>query len=75
MTADTSLFDDWNQRVKRFTVFDVKLCQAAAMGFILIITKLFPEILSLSIWWFVAFTIVCAVRPVYIWFRPEPGDA
>lgn len=41
MTAVMSWIDYWNRKVKDFTIFDVKLAQGAAMGFILIIVKLF----------------------------------
>ncbi len=70
MTAVISMIDYWNRKVKKFTIFDVKLVQGAAMAFALIIVKLFPQIMSLSIWWFVAFAVVCALRPVYaMWFK------
>lgn len=66
MTAVMSWIDYWNQKVRDFTIFDVKLAQGAAVGFILIIVKLFPQIMSLSIWWFVAFAVICALRPAYV---------
>lgn len=70
MTAMMSMIDYWNRKVKKFTIFDVKLAQGAAMAFVLIIVKLFPQIMSLSIWWFVAFAVVCALRPAYaMWFK------
>lgn len=70
MTAMMSMIDYWNRKVKKFTIFDVKLAQGAAIAFVLIIVKLFPQIMSLSIWWFVAFAVVCALRPAYaMWFK------
>ena len=57
-----------NDRIKRFTVFDIKLVQAAAMCVILIIVKLIPQILTISIWWFVVLLIVFAVRPLYLMY-------
>ena len=66
MTAITSSIDYWNRRVARFTIFDVKLAQGAAMAFVLIIVKFFPRIMSLSIWWFVGFAVLCALRPAYV---------
>jgi hypothetical protein len=65
-----SMIDYWNRKVKKFTIFDVKLAQGAAMAFVLIIVKFFPQILSLSIWWFVACAVVCALRPAYaMWMK------
>lgn len=70
MTAVMSMIDYWNRKVRKFTIFDVKLLQGAAMAFVLIIVKFFPQIMSLSIWWFVAFAVVCTLRPAYaMWFK------
>jgi hypothetical protein len=33
--------------------------------------KLIPEILEINIWWFVALTILCAVKPSISFFGPE----
>ena len=76
MTAAMSMIDYWNCKVKKFTIFDVKLAQGAAMAFVLIIVKFFPEITSLSVWWFVAFVVICALRPLYVmWLKgDEPGQ-
>ena len=76
MTTLMSSIDYWNRKVQKFTIFDVKLAQGAAMGFVLIIVKFFPEIMNLSIWWFVAFAFVCALRPMYAMYVKdhEPGQ-
>ena len=66
MTAVMSWIHYWNRKVKGFTILDVKLAQGAAVGFILIIVKLFPQIMRLTIWWFVAFALICALRPAYV---------
>ena len=72
MTAAMSMIEYWNRKVKKFTIFDVKLAQGAAMAFVLIIVKFFPEIMNLSMWWFVAFAVVCALRPVYaMWLKED----
>lgn len=58
-----------DQRVKEFGIVDVKLAQGAAMFFALIIAKLVPQIMEVSVWWFVLLLIGCAMRPAYIfWF-------
>lgn len=72
MTAAMSMIDYWNRKVRKFTIFDVKLAQGAAMAFVLIIVKFFPQIMSLSIWWFVGLALVCTLRPVYaMWFKED----
>jgi len=63
-----TIFEDMNQRVKRLTIFDIKLVQACAMLVILIIVKLIPQIMMLSIWWFVALLVLCAIRPLYVFY-------
>jgi len=63
------LLEDMNRRVKKFDLVDVKLAQVTAMFGALIIAKLIPEIMGLSIWWFAAMLVVCAIRPFYVfWF-------
>ena len=62
--------EDMNQRVKKFGIVDMKLAQGAAMFFALIIAKLIPGIMEVSIVWFVVLLIGCAIRPVYVfWFE------
>jgi hypothetical protein len=57
-----------NERVRRLNIFDVKLVQGAAMFIALIIAKLIPGIMEISIWWFVGLSALCAIRPVYVFF-------
>ena len=63
-----TIFRYFNDRVKKLTIFDIKLAQGAAMCIALIIAKLFPEVLSISVWWFVAAAIVLGIRPMYAFF-------
>jgi hypothetical protein len=58
----------FNERVKRFTIFDIKLVQCVAIFVILILVKLIPEIISISIWWFVALLVISVLRPAYVLF-------
>lgn len=57
-----------NERVKGFNIVDIKLAQGAAMFVALVIVKLIPRIMSINIWWFVALLVVCAIRPMYVFF-------
>ena len=63
------LLEDMNQRVKKFDLLDIKLAQITAMFVGLIIAKLIPDIMNVSIWCFVALLVLCAIRPFYVfWF-------
>ena len=64
------LFNWMNERVKRFGIWEMKLAQAAAMCFALIIAKLFPQLMTISVWWFVLLAAVCAVRPIRVFYGP-----
>ncbi|HNR29866.1 MAG TPA: hypothetical protein PKI11_03155 [Candidatus Hydrogenedentes bacterium] len=66
MNAWTRWIAFWNRQVRKFTIYDVKLAQTGAMAFALIIAKIFPCILAISIWWFVAALILCMIRPCYV---------
>ena len=65
------LLEDMDKRVKKFGIIDVTLAQGAAMFFVLIIAKLIPDIMDLSIWWFVLLLVICAIRPVYVFWLKE----
>ncbi len=58
----------FNNRIKKITIFDLKLFQWAAIFFALIVVKAFPEIMSLHIGWFIGLSIIFALRPVYALF-------
>lgn len=62
--------EDLTRRVRRLDIFDVKLAQLSAGFFVLIIAKLIPEIMDISIWWFVALLVLCSAKPFYVfWFK------
>ena len=64
------LLEEMTQRVKKFDIIDVNLAQVAAMFSTLIIAKLIPDIMDVSIWWFVVLLIVCTAKPFYVfWFK------
>ncbi len=62
------LLDYWNRQAEKFTILDVKLAQCAAMAFVQILAKLFPEITSVGVGWLIALAIVCASRPAYVMY-------
>ena len=64
------LFEEMTQRVKKLDIIDVNLAQVAAMFSTLIIAKLIPDIMDVSIWWFVVLLIICTAKPSYVfWFK------
>ena len=62
------LLENMNQRIKKFSIADEKLAQAAAIFFALTIVKLIPQIMDISIWWFVVLLILCAIKPLYVFY-------
>jgi hypothetical protein len=62
--------DYWDRKVKGFGILEVKMAEAATMGFTLIIVKIFPKILALSVWWFIVLSVVCEAPVLYaVWFK------
>jgi len=61
----------FNERIKRFNIFDIKLVQGIGIFVALILAKLIPEIMDISIWWFVALLVLCTIRPLYLIFIKE----
>ena len=69
MKSFSQWIDYWNQMVKKLTIWDLKLAQIWSAAWILILVKVFPQILQLSIWWFVGLAVLCAPRLFYVMFR------
>jgi hypothetical protein len=63
------ILESLDQRVKRLGIIDLKLAQCAAGCFVLIIAKLIPQIMDLSIWLLVALLIICAIKPAYTFWK------
>jgi hypothetical protein len=61
----------FDRRVRRLSLLDYKLAQAAAMCVMFIIIKLIPEITNISIIWPIMLGIVLALRPMYVIFRRD----
>jgi len=62
------LIEFFNDRIKRFNIFDLKLLQASSIFFVLALVKLYPEIMEINIWCFIVLAIICAIRPLYLVF-------
>jgi len=62
------MWEYFDTRARRLGILDTKLAQAAAICFALAIVKLVPQIMQLSIWWFVALAILCAIHPLMTFY-------
>ena len=62
------LFSWMNERVKRLSIWDIKLAQGVAVFLGLIIAKLVPQILEVNVWWFVVLAGLCGIRPLVVVF-------
>ena len=62
--------EDMDQRAKRISFIDIQLAQGAAMFFGLVIAKLIPQIMNISIWWFIALMMLSTAKPSCVfWFK------
>lgn len=57
-----------NQRVKKFSFFDIKLVQGTTIFMILILVKLIPQIMEINILWFIVLFVICVIKPFYVFF-------
>jgi len=63
------LLEDLNQRVRKFDFVDIKLAQFCAFFLALVIAKIIPDLMDISIWWFIVLLILCAIKPFCVfWF-------
>lgn len=62
------LFEWVSDRVKKLHWIDIKLIVIAGICTGLILAKLIPSLLTVSIWWFVAITVLCLLRIYYVIF-------
>ncbi len=70
-----SLIRFFNERVRRLTIWDIKLAQGCAMLLAVIIIKLIPDILRIDLAWFVIVIIILAIRPMYaFFFKRTPAE-
>jgi hypothetical protein len=62
------MWEYFDKRARRLGILDTKLVQAAAIFFALVIVKLIPQIMNVSIWWFVVLAIACAIKPAITFY-------
>ena len=66
-----SWIDFWNRRVQKMNIWDLQLAQVWTAAWVLLFAKIFPQIMQVSIGWFVLVMVLCLpwlVRLVF--FRP-----
>lgn len=63
-------WENMNKRAKKLDIWDIKLAGLAGVAIGLVIAKLFPSLMDLSVWWFVALYIIFIAKPFYVaWIR------
>ena len=60
-----------DRQVKKFSFVDVKLLQLLGASLGVVLVKLVPEILDLSLWVFLALAVVCAAKPCCVFFLTD----
>ena len=73
MNTVVNWIDYWDRKVKQFTIWDLKLAQIWTAAWVLILIKIFPQIMQLSVWWFVAILVLCAPRFIYLLWKKDHG--
>ena len=63
------VIDNMNLRVRNYSILDIKLSQLAAVFLALVIVKIFPVIMELSIWWFIALLALCTIKPLVVFLK------
>ncbi len=62
------IFKYMNERVKKFSFFDIKLFQVTGIFAVLVLVKLIPVIMDINIWWFVGLLVICSIKTVHVLF-------
>ena len=62
------ILEHMNERVKKLSIFDIKLFQCTGIFAVLVLVKLIPEIMDINIWWFVGLLVLCSIKTVHVLF-------
>ncbi len=61
---------DWlNERSRRLGMVEWKMAQGAAMCIAIIAVKLFPDILRINLWVWIAAAALLYIRPLYLFYK------
>ena len=75
MNTVMNWMDFWDRKVKQFSIWDLELAQIWTAAWVLILIKIFPQIMQLNAWWFVAVLVLCLPRLVYLVFMKPDCNA
>jgi len=56
------------ERAKKLSLFDIQMVKTYGFIWGIIIVAIFPQILKVNIWWFVALAILTGIKPSYVFF-------
>lgn len=63
-------FGTWaDSKVKKMSWIDLKLAQLAAVGFFLMLAKLWEPLLSLDWYWYLVIAVLFGIKPAYSTLR------
>ncbi|UCD52226.1 MAG: hypothetical protein JSW27_06215 [Phycisphaerales bacterium] len=68
------LMEYLDRKVRRFSFVDVKLLQLLGAFLGIIVVKLVPEILDLSLWALILMAALCAVKPCCVFFQDSDAE-
>ncbi|MBL7147884.1 MAG: hypothetical protein ISS82_03600 [Nanoarchaeota archaeon] len=63
------MFKIFNERIKRFSIWDIKLVSLSGLFIGLILVKLLEpiwKVTNINIWWFVLLVVIFIARPFYL---------
>lgn len=66
-----NIFKWADEKVKKFNLIDVKIVAVVGICIGLILAKLIPSILNISVWWFVVIGVVLLVK---VYFGVKRGQ-
>ncbi len=64
-----------DRKVRKFSFIDVKLVQLLGVFLGVIVVKLVPEVLDLSLWALILMAALCAVKPCCVFFDGADAEA
>ncbi|MBL7054973.1 hypothetical protein ISS05_04415 [Candidatus Woesearchaeota archaeon] len=62
------MFEWINKKIKKCVWYDISLVKLSTAAFILLVAKLWTPILSLDWYWYLAISLIAAIRPMYKMF-------